>query len=437
MSLEMELPTEVTRTILQFVFAHDVVQARKVRLVCGRWEALLKPIIFRKLKLIFSVPRDELNRATFDRLGKDVSISSLVHCVEVLEWSESGLLPPNSPEIDHWVQMGRSREHVSSPSSTETQLRHLQALMPILPLRDFYWEAQPRMPAWFLSSLRQHLPGCSLRIASRFDYVTGKTLGSKEPTIPAMESIISLSLLKSMSTLKWLDVALAGNEPSLFHELQGVVQTCPRLECLTVYAIAQTCESMNRQDEVSSWPWKASAMPSTFLCPQVKRLSLQNFCICHDRDGSWESFAPWSLLQSLSLTCPSFFIRLGSKLENLALFHLNLDNRRQSSNCLRQLLSEPVKASLLNLKSLESLTINNISVIMDNKVLENIGARLKSLQLHEDEDYSIRNGRHAITHSQIRAIGEHCPMLTNLAVDVEHDLNWVRAKSSLERAELM
>jgi hypothetical protein len=104
------LPGDVLQIVFGDVFNDSPQHARIDRLVCRAWDAWLKPIVFRTLDVIFSRRRNVLNTAMFQRLRtKDTAISSLIRCVEISEWHDSGLCPVNITDLEQpvdWLHTG-------------------------------------------------------------------------------------------------------------------------------------------------------------------------------------------------------------------------------------------------------------------------------------------------------------------------------------------
>jgi hypothetical protein len=66
-----------------------------------------------------------------------------------------------------------------------------------------------------------------------------------------------------------------------------------------------------------------------------------------------------------------------------------------------------------------------MSTLIDAETLCTFGLKLKSLDIHEDEYYHVKNDRQSISFIQIDAIHQHCPLLTSLSIDVECGMEWV------------
>ena len=235
----------------------------------------------------------------------------------------------------------------------------------------------------------------------------------------------TLRSLRSTTCLRALGVVLASNVPSLFLELQTVVNSCSHLDSLAVYAFAQPFGSDSLRHTVTSWPWDGVPTEDMPTLPNIRTLSLQNFCICHDGNDSWIRFLCWRRLRNASFSCPSFLVRLQDRLESVRSLQLKVVNSRDVSICLRQSLCKQTKMALIRFNNLETLEFINLSGAIDVETLRHVGTSLRVLRVHEDEEYYKKNYRNAITHSQIIAISENCGLLTDLMIDVEHDLTWV------------
>ena len=275
---------------------------------------------------------------------------------------------------------------------------------------------------WLLKDL-QH-SGASLEIALRVDH-TSQPPTSRVALIPAMESMLSLRNLRSTTCLTSLAVALAATELHLFDELQSVVRSCPRLEDLTVYAITQTTITPRERYRTVSWPWRYPVAPNATDQAQFRDIQLLNICVCHIEPLVVSRFMDMSHLRSLSVTCPSFLVLLNAQLGGLRYLSLQVENRRSSGECRRQQVCEEVKACLLDYTELEEFRVQNMSPLIDAETLCALGRKLKSLDIHEDEYYYIKNDRQSISSIQIDAIHQHCPLLTSLSIDVECGMEWV------------
>jgi hypothetical protein len=104
------LSREVLQIILGDVFNDSPQHARIVRLVCRAWDAWLRPLVFRTLRVIFSRRRNALNTAMFQHFRtKDTATSSLIHCVEISDWYDSGLCPSTYVDLQQpfdWLHTG-------------------------------------------------------------------------------------------------------------------------------------------------------------------------------------------------------------------------------------------------------------------------------------------------------------------------------------------
>lgn len=121
-----------------------------------------------------------------------------------------------------------------------------------------------------------------------------------------------------MTSLRSLGVAIAANDLALFLELRDIVQSCPGITDLAIYAVAQPIEATGRfhRHTVTSWPWGDLPVERSFGFTHVKKLELRNICICHKYTASWVQIVPWSELRRLYISCPSFLLRLAGHLRN-------------------------------------------------------------------------------------------------------------------------
>jgi hypothetical protein len=176
-----------------------------------------------------------------------------------------------------------------------------------------------------------------------------------------------------------------------------------------------------------SWPWRHPVAANATEHAQFRDLQLLNICVCHMEPLVVSQFMDWSHLRGLSLSCPSFLVLLNTWLGRLRYLSLQVENRRSSWECRRQQVCEEVKvkACLLDYTELEEFRVQNMSTLIDAETLCALSRKLKSLDIHEDEYYYIKNDRQSISSIQIDAIHQQCPLLNSLSIDVECGMEWV------------
>jgi hypothetical protein len=156
---------------------------------------------------------------------------------------------------------------------------------------------------------------------------------------------------------------------------------------------------------------------------QLRKLSLENFCICHDPHAAlWLMWVDWQMLRSARFTCPSFAILLGNRLANLHSLELHeIFPGFALAQCRGPSASPEVRNSLSSCTQLIHLSLRNCSIIVNDFLLQHVGALLKKLCMHEDERWYRPKQRNAITQPQIFAISKYCSKLSHLEIDVDYE----------------
>jgi hypothetical protein len=83
--------------------------------------------------------------------------------------------------------------------------------------------------------------------------------------------------------------------------------------------------------------------------------------------------------------------------------------------------SPEVRNSLSSCTQLIHLSLRNCSIIVNDFLLQHVGALLKKLCMHEDERWYRPKQRNAITQPQIFAISKYCSKLSHLEIDVDYE----------------
>jgi hypothetical protein len=269
-------------------------------------------------------------------------------------------------------------------------------------------------------------PSCDLFIGLRVDHVIPEPCPNKI-TIPSIENLVSLKALSLTYCLRSLNVAILATALDLFPILQNFVCSCPTLQELSVYAVSRARSGLIRHCLVTTWPWNNPDTETSMDSLQLRKLSLENFCICHDPHAAlWLMWADWQMLQSARFTCPSFATLLGNRLANLRSLELHeIFPDFELAQCRGPSASPEVRNSLSNCTQLTHLGLRNCSAIVNDSLLQHVGALLEKLRMHEDERWREPNQRNAITQLQISAISKYCSKLSHLEIDVDYESGWV------------
>jgi hypothetical protein len=242
-----------------------------------------------------------------------------------------------------------------------------------------------------------------------------------------MENIISLKALKLARSLRSLNVALLATELDFFSRLQSLVCSCPTLQELSVYAVSKAYSNRTRHYLITTWPWNNPNTETSMDSLRLRKLSLENFCICHDPHAAlWLKWTDWQMLRGACFTCPSFAILLGNRLANLRSLELHeIFPDYALAQCRGPSAELEVRSSLSNCTQLIHLSLRNCSRIVNDSLLQHVGTLLEKLCMHEDEICRQPNQRNAITHPQILAISKYCAKLSHLEIDVAYESGWV------------
>ncbi|KAF2498906.1 hypothetical protein BU16DRAFT_536880 [Lophium mytilinum] len=138
----------------------------------------------------------------------------------------------------------------------------------------------------------------------------------------------------------------------------------------------------------------------------------------------------WKDLREAHFTCPTLLSVIASEDVQLRALTLGLDTSHLDvdKSCRRKTDFDNVRSSLFSQSNLEDLELwNGLPVMVsgdnetDRDLFGHLGRSLRSLTLHENEPGTLGpSPRSIISVASLRLLGETCPRLRSLAVDVPY-----------------
>ncbi|WEW60905.1 hypothetical protein PRK78_006393 [Emydomyces testavorans] len=241
---------------------------------------------------------------------------------------------------------------------------------------------------------------------------------------PADTSLKNIQLLRGLQNLTSLGTGIQRAKKSHFIELQKAAFG-HKLRSLTVHSLGRIA---NGEDPTpfTEYPW--SRAPEACKASQLTRLELLNFCICTslDAEAYWLNTFSWSLLTHVTLTCASFLTSsiIGERLLNLKSLTLNLESQSDHGpGCPGSINRARIKKFLLRCRRLSELELISCTSAVDEQLLIHLGKTLTALKLHE---YEIRGvvGKRVLSTAQLEKLGQHCPLVRKLSIDVAYMKGW-------------
>jgi hypothetical protein len=161
--------------------------------------------------------------------------------------------------------------------------------------------------------------------------------------------------------------------------------------------------------------------------PPLTKLELHNFCMCTGHQDRWFNSFNWSMLTHAVFTCASFITILGDQLTGLRSLKLHLPFFSCGGIlCSQQVNREHIKNFLLTCSRLSELGLLNITQVVDEELFHHLGSSIKSLKLHDHEDF---DKRHVLDVNQLQQLGRYCPLIRKLSIDISYENGWVSTET--------
>lgn len=252
-------------------------------------------------------------------------------------------------------------------------------------------------------------------------------------TVPAIEAPETLLALNSIaSRLTQLGIIVPAFDISMLSSLASLLSTSP-LSVLEVRAAGRLYphkrSTYDPFNTVRDFHW----LPEN-VAPHLslRKLRLSNFCLCDADEHTRRRLFPLIQCRTMKeafFTCPTFLDILIKWHVQLSALTLELDSRYETADpsCPGPPSPAGIRDFLLSQMRLESLSIiNGTDVVQSGQVafskelLGHLGNSLRSLKIHEREagSHMITSERIILPPSSIQIIGEVCPHLRTLAIDV-------------------
>ncbi|KAF2806745.1 uncharacterized protein BDZ99DRAFT_523316 [Mytilinidion resinicola] len=326
-------------------------------------------------------------------------------------------------------------------------LNQLAALIPKLPLSSFTWAAKPRVPECILDALRRHAD-CRVHLQLRAEDFGDRSSG--DITFPSIQTLKSVSGLRSIAThLMSLGVVVpawddASNENGILRLLGKLISESP-LRSLQIHAAGRIYPrhewSPHDDDDftiLTDFRWMTDSFDSARGPLRLRKLGLTNMCMCgpdqqtllHLGEVQLGKCISWKHLRDVHFTCPTLLGVIASEDVQLQALTLRLDTSylQVDKSCRREPDFDSIRSLLFSQFNLEYLELwNGLPVIAsgdeetDKDLFSHLGRSLRSLTLHENEPGNLGpSPRSIISVMALRLLGEACPRLRDLAIDVPY-----------------
>ncbi|KAF1985624.1 hypothetical protein K402DRAFT_394604 [Aulographum hederae CBS 113979] len=441
---------DVLLEIVECINSNTKIAMLAVTLVCRRWHVFAQRVIDRVLHLVISPTRYELNGRTFLRLRNDLEFRRRVREIQVLEWYASGTLPfmpptelstgPSEPEL-------RQGEGTQSKSQSWEQIRLLVDILSRLSLSKFKWAAKPRLPREIIQVLSACQLTCETEITLRLD--NDMPNGNYLVPFTAMDRHWTITSYTWLPNLVHLGLIINANDHYTTSKLGEVLSQTPKLKRLEVYFAARDLPRWlylripSIRELIARYPWR----DEDITLSRLSRLRLSNVCVCQSDQAEWLSIIPWHNIHTLSVSCPQFLQALQGQLPQLQSLHMQPHAGRDRDGCLswHSLSLDNILPAGETLHSLDLTSCIDYSTEADydrkgKELLGCLGPNIRTLRVHEwrGNRWSTQR-RRVFSIDEIIELGDSCPFMSELALDVnfDSDSSWATLEAIAKNFRLL
>lgn len=424
--------------------------------MCHRWHALAQQAIeFSVGPLIIGEASQKQNSQLFDRLQRSPGFRARLRHISIKEWylTELDLHYPNRRPVlpdrdgpfkpgnyfsDTWSEAARHQDR------TWRQLKALCGLIPKLSLLSFTWSCTPILPETLAEALasQSQCKVSILRSEAWLDY-------TQFCYTPYLNRTGILSLGRIANALVALRVTIPAAYSELTSQLGRLVWSAKSLQALEIYALGHIWTDAFVPEALAStkfasyqrvtnleWLQKPETI-SNALSIRISTLELSNVCVCNDHSAV-EVLSSLDLqrLSNLTLSCVTLLELICAKVNRLSAlkFALTTSNDFEYCTCVGSNLSARVEVVLKGTSTLRHLHLVNGSSIITSDLLRSSGTLLRSLHVHDYSQWgSLAKCSDVLGEEIIRSMGQYCPALSQLMVDVPYSDKDVRTASHCER----
>ncbi|OCK73511.1 hypothetical protein K432DRAFT_410635 [Lepidopterella palustris CBS 459.81] len=436
------------------IWTFDRASILKVTLVCKAWHHIAQRILEGDLDRIIISPGSHVrNVQLFQRIERDPKFQQRTHHIRILDVHSSEFLPfhRDAPWPDY--KPGHEREEHGylerRSDSTWAQLEQLATLIPRLSLSGFIWAAKMRIPQCILDALVRQ---SDCRVHCPLPAGDPKGRSSAWITFPSIQTLEGLSGLRLVaSSLVSLGVVVPAwddisKEQSLLRLLGKLISEAP-LRNLEIHAADRPYPQIAYAPRVdfailTDFRWMIDFFHTSRDPLRLHTLRLTNMCMCgpdqqtllHLGEVKLGNCISWKDLRKVHLTCPTLldFMRtdVGAEEMQLQSLILELDSpyaEIENKACRKKPDFDSVRSFLFSQHSLQHVGLyNGLPVVAsgddetDRDLFCHLSQSLHSLTLHENEPgcNTGQPSRSIISLATLRLIGETCPCLRELAVDI-------------------
>ena len=418
--------------------------------VCRRWHEISQEIIDRTVTLALAGVYARRNLRLFKRILSDVAIRKRIHRIVVRDWHLQKLekITGDWP----WLDGGYFSPAYTGPldkwwKNTRRQVESLTRCLEILNLRSFTWAAVPHMPKVLMNALQQRRDQCEIEIRKN-ELWSENAMWSYSPYVNQY-ALANLSVLPKIVSLQ---LVIAPTDFGLLEKL-GIflVSRKETLRSLKLAAFGRWWpgRSGSRTDPQWAVPYPHIDEPQRVLVRsidwltkplgdqgerlQLRDIELINVCVCAlARPTQLDELIDVHRLASVRLSCFGFLKQCSpvhfSSLNTLSLGYRNgyINDREQ---CKPDWHSQSVRDFLICCKDLRQLDLVDRPDILSEYLLENIGPRLRALDIHQTTSYMPEQRQFERLHyldpatksrpeELVEMISGHCQVLRELAFGV-------------------
>ncbi|OCL12181.1 hypothetical protein AOQ84DRAFT_373314 [Glonium stellatum] len=416
------LNNDILLEILDWINSTSPSTLLRTALVSKRWHSFSQRLLDRSLNITISQTREGLNSGVFRRLQTDSRFAQRVKELRVLAWHDY-VVHFDAP----WTNI-ESIPFEIAPTCL-AQFYKLLEVLPKLNLLKFSWKAR-RLPTELADVLERLDPNIEISLCAEIDpYTKYRTHSALGPQLERRPQLISL--MPKESQLVHLEVTIWIKPPQTFKSLEQFLPCCSKLKVLIIR------NAISRSVRVAHCPRSIRGTRSNTTKLRLREISLHNVCLCDthrcknpeagDRVDHWTNLVDWSSVKKATFSCLDFLVSFGESLTglhalNLELFSSSSRNFNRILSCRSPLAAEAIKRFLSITHNLRDLELTNHTGILDQKLIMHLGKKLQNLRLHENSTFGVP--RRVLKDSEIAFIGQNCPNLEGLAIDVIGEDLW-------------
>ena len=367
------LHRDILNLIIRLVYDGTPSSLLSVALASRQCYRLAIPYIYQTITVAISSRRKDISKALITRLCQpDTTLHRFIRDIYVIHGHED----------------------------TDNLLQTLAEYLPkVQRLRAFYWDRSYAIPEPILNILHRNWPECHLRVSCWDSYFNGTRGNSLAASLCLHDLGVTLPA-ESKSHL------------SLRIKLFEILKTCPNLRMLSV-CTEGGASIMDDPNDLRNLNVTAED-----TLPRLTNMSLLDGIFSLKDLQAWGQKGGWSRLEVLTICNSHLLGGFHGCEKTLKSFKLYCDLHQRTGDVMAVL-----EHFLASLENLEELDLEGIAAKFPLHALEHYGLSLRSIGIHAYEPHFTRRPDIPITN--LLTLKQLCPALTDLAVDVNFQKDWV------------